>query len=47
MSLAVLGLIAGLTIPSVVASVEKTKNKALQKETIQVISQIMQDGVMN
>jgi prepilin-type N-terminal cleavage/methylation domain-containing protein len=46
-SLAVLGLIAGLTVPSVINSVEKAKTKALQKETIQVISQIMQEGVMN
>ena len=46
-SLAVLGLIAGLTVPSIVASVEKSKTKALQKETIQIISSVIQDGVLN
>jgi type II secretory pathway pseudopilin PulG len=33
-SLAVLGLIAGLTVPSIVISVEQSKNKTLLKETI-------------
>jgi type II secretory pathway pseudopilin PulG len=46
-SLGVLGLIAGLTIPNVVASVEKGKNRAILRETIQVLSSITQAGVMN
>ena len=47
MSLAVLGLIAGLTVPSVVASVNKSKNKALQKETIAILKTIVQEGYQN
>ena len=46
-SLAVLGLIAGLTVPSIVTSVQKAKNKAMQKETIQMISEVISAGVMN
>ena len=46
-SLAVLGLIAGLTVPSIVVSVEKAKTKALLKESLQAISQIVQAGVLN
>ena len=46
-SLAVLGLIAGLTIPSIVASVERSKNRTLLKETVQLISEITQNGVLN
>ena len=46
-SLAVLGLIAGLTVPSVINSVSRARNKALQKETVQVIASIIQDGMMN
>jgi hypothetical protein len=46
-SLGVLGLIAGLTIPSIVVSVEKAKTKALFKESLQAISQIVQGGVLN
>ena len=46
-SLGVLGLIAGLTVPSIINSVEKSKNKAMQKEAIQVISQIIQAGYFN
>ena len=42
-----MGLIAGLTIPSVIASVEKSKNKALMKESIQAITEIVQGGVLN
>jgi hypothetical protein len=44
--LAVLGLIAGLTVPSVVVAVEKSRTKAVQKETIQIISSVIQDGVL-
>ena len=47
MSLAVLGLIAGLTVPSVVQSVEKSKQKAVLKEGIQAVSEIVQDGYLN
>jgi type II secretory pathway pseudopilin PulG len=46
-SLAVLGLIAGLTVPSIVVSVERSKNKALLKESIQVIREVLQNGVLN
>ena len=46
-SLAVLGLIAGLTVPSIVASVSKSKNKILQKETIQVLATIINTGVLD
>jgi prepilin-type N-terminal cleavage/methylation domain-containing protein len=46
-SLAVLGLIAGLTVPSVVQSVEKSKRKAVLKETIQAMSEIIQGGYLN
>ena len=46
-SLAVLGLIAGLTVPSIVASVEKSKNKAMLKEAFQLVSSITQEGVLN
>ena len=45
--MAVLGLIAGLTVPSVVASVSKSKNKILQKETIQVLRSIVHAGVLD
>ena len=38
-SLAVLGLIAGLTVPSIVASVEKSKKRTQFKETFQVIEE--------
>ena len=46
-SLAVLGLIAGLTVPSIVASVEKSKRQALLKEGFQLVSEIIQNGYMN
>ena len=46
-SLAVLGLIAGLTVPSIVTSVEKSKRQSLLKEGFQVISSIVQEGYMN
>jgi prepilin-type N-terminal cleavage/methylation domain-containing protein len=39
-SLAVLGLIAGLTVPSIVFSVEKSRKKALLKETVQLLNDI-------
>ena len=47
MSLAVLGLIAGLTVPSVVNSIEISKQKAVLKEDIQAISQIIQEGYLD
>ena len=47
MSLAVLGLIAGLTVPSIVAAVSLAKNRTLQKETIKEIAGIIQAGVLN
>ncbi len=47
MSLAVLGLIAGLTVPNVINSVSRAKNKALQKEAVQLIASIIQNGMMN
>ena len=46
-SLAVLGLIAGLSVPSIVASVEKSKNKAILKEDFQILSSIIQAGVLS
>jgi hypothetical protein len=42
-----LGLIAGLTVPSIVVSVDKGKNKALLKEAFQTVSAITQAGVLN
>jgi prepilin-type N-terminal cleavage/methylation domain-containing protein len=45
-SLAVLGLIAGLTVPSVVQSVERGKNRSVMKEDFQVLSAIIQAGVL-
>jgi prepilin-type N-terminal cleavage/methylation domain-containing protein len=46
-SLGVLGLIAGLTIPNVVASVEKSKNRSVLKEAYQLISSITNAGFLN
>jgi type II secretory pathway pseudopilin PulG len=46
-SLGILGLIAGLTVPSVINSVETSKQRAVLKEDIQAISQIVQEGYMN
>jgi prepilin-type N-terminal cleavage/methylation domain-containing protein len=46
-SLAVLGLIAGLTVPSIVNAVDVSKQKAVLKEDIQAISQIIQEGYMD
>ena len=46
-SLAVLGLIAGLTVPSIVASVDKSKSKASMKEAIQMVSSVFQAGYLN
>ena len=46
-SLAVLGLIAGLTVPSIINSVETKKNKSMQREAIQVISEIINTGYLN
>ena len=36
-----------LTVPSIVVSVVKSKNKALMKESIQAINQIVQEGVLD
>jgi prepilin-type N-terminal cleavage/methylation domain-containing protein len=46
-SLGVLGLIAGLTVPSIIVGVERSKNRNLQKESVQVISQIIQEGFLS
>ena len=46
-SLAVLGLIAGLTVPSIVVSVDRSKNRAILKEAFQIVSAITQAGVLN
>jgi hypothetical protein len=46
-SLGVLGLIAGLTIPSIVASVETSKKKAGFKEAFQVLSEVVNAGYLN
>ena len=46
-SLAVLGLIAGLTVPSVVNVVRTASNKAKLKEAYQIVSAIMAESVMN
>ena len=46
-SLGVLGLIAGLTVPSIVASVDRSKNRAILKEDFQALSSIVQAGVLN
>ena len=46
-SLGVLGLIAGLTIPSVINSVEISKKKAIFKEDIQILSQVFTDMVQS
>ena len=46
-SLAVLGLIAGLTVPSIVNAVQVSRTKAVLKETFQIVSLLAQDFVMN
>jgi prepilin-type N-terminal cleavage/methylation domain-containing protein len=46
-SLAVLGLIAGLTVPSVINSIETVKKRALAKEALQIITDITSAGVLN
>ena len=46
-SLAVLGLIAGLTVPSIVTSVENSKRKAILKEGVQLFSDLVADYAMN
>jgi type II secretory pathway pseudopilin PulG len=46
-SLAVLGLIAGLTVPKIFVSVDKAKTIASEKETIQMITQIIQEGYLS
>jgi type II secretory pathway pseudopilin PulG len=43
----VLGLIAGLTIPSIVVSVDKSKNRTILREALQTIATITQTGVLN
>jgi type II secretory pathway pseudopilin PulG len=40
----VLGLIAGITVPTVVHSVDTARTKAVKKEAIQMITQIIQEG---
>ena len=45
-SLAVLGLIAGLTVPTIVNAVESGKRKALFRETAQLVAQVVQEGVL-
>ena len=40
-SLAVLGLIAGLTVPSIVTSVEKSKRKAIFKESLSTLANVL------
>ena len=42
-----MGLIAGLTVPSVVNSIEISRQKAVLKEDIQAISQIIQEGYLD
>ena len=46
-SLAVLGLIAGLTVPGIVVSVQKRQNNLKKKEAVQLISEIVHAGVLN
>jgi prepilin-type N-terminal cleavage/methylation domain-containing protein len=46
-SLAVLGLIAGLTIPSIVTSIEKTKTKAMGKNLIQATAEVFRTAYLN
>jgi prepilin-type N-terminal cleavage/methylation domain-containing protein len=46
-SLAVLGLIAGLTVPSVVVSIDRSKTRGVLREAFQTISAITQAGVLN
>ena len=46
-SLAVLGLIAGLTVPNVVASVQKTKTKAMGKSLIQATADFFRTAYLN
>ncbi len=43
-SLGLLGLIAGLTVPSIVASVEKQKTRSVFKEAYQIVTSITQAG---
>jgi hypothetical protein len=43
----VLGLIAGLTVPSIVVSVDRGNNKAKIKEAFQTLTAITQEGVLN
>ena len=45
-SLAVLGLIAGLTVPTIVNAVGSGKRKALFRETAQLVAQVVQEGVL-
>ena len=42
-----MGLIAGLTVPSIITSIEKGKRQALLKEGFQTISSIVQAGYLN
>ena len=46
-SLAVLGLIAGISVPQIVLSVDRSKNKAVLQEAFKTISDITNAGVLN
>lgn len=46
-SLAVLGLIAGLTVPSIINSVETSRKKAIFKESLNIIKTLGQDYILN
>ncbi|MFM7390127.1 MAG: type II secretion system protein [Vampirovibrionales bacterium] len=46
-SLAVLGLISALTLPSIFNSVSTAQMKAKQKETIQILQDVVYQGFMN
>jgi prepilin-type N-terminal cleavage/methylation domain-containing protein len=46
-SLAVLGLIAGLTVPSIVTSIEKTKTKAMAKSLLQATAEFFHTAYLN
>jgi prepilin-type N-terminal cleavage/methylation domain-containing protein len=46
-SLAVLGLIAGLTVPSIVVNIAKNREKLALREAYQIVSSITAMGVLN
>ena len=45
--MAVLGLIAGLTVPNIVVSIDRSKNISTLREAFQTVSAITQAGVLN